>query len=285
MTYAIREALAAFRRAPVLTGLSAAMIGLSLFVLGLFAVTAHNVRSVLRQVESRVEVVAYLRDDADRDAVLQAQAELQAQPEVREVLYVSRSQALEIARQELEELSTVFADLDVNPLPASLEIALHPGQEGPDVVTAVAARVRSYPFVEDVRYGREWLDKVFLLRRVAGAAALVVGGAFAAVAVLIIGAAIRMAIFARREEITIMRLVGATDGFVRRPFLLEGLITGLLGAALALPLTYGLFRILSDAVFELEWIPAAWIGYGFAAGGILGVLASWSAVRRHLQEI
>ncbi len=285
MSYTTREALAAFRRAPVLTGLSAAMIGLSLFVLGLFGVTAYNVQAVLRDVESRVEVVAYLRDDADQDAVLQAQAELQARAEVRDVLYVSRSQALEIAKQELEELSAVFSDLDVNPLPPSLEIALAPGQQGPDVVTAIAARVRSYPFVEDVRFGREWLDKVFLLRRVAGAAAIVVGGAFAAVAVLIIGAAIRMAIFARRDEIAIMRLVGATDCFVRRPFLLEGFITGTMGAALALPLTYLLYRVLSDAVFELEWIPASWIGLGFLAGGVLGMLASWNAVRRHLREI
>lgn len=283
--YTIREALAAFRRSPVLTSLSAAMIGLSLFVLGLFGVTAYNVSEVLTRVESRVEVVAYLRDDADPDAVEQARAEIQALPEVRDVLYVSRAQALEIARDELDDLSAIFDDLDVNPLPASLEIALQPGQQSSRVVTAIAARVASFPFVEDVRYGREWLDKVFLLRRVAGAAALVVGGAFAAVAIIIIGAAIRMAVFARRDEIAIMRLVGATAGFIRRPFLLEGLITGILGAAIALPLTYLVFRVLSDAVFQLDWIPPAWIGIGFAAGGVLGFLGSWSAIRRHLRDV
>ncbi|HKJ93418.1 MAG TPA: permease-like cell division protein FtsX [Longimicrobiales bacterium] len=283
--YALREALAAFRRTPVLTVLSAAMIGLSLCVVGIFAVTAHNVREVLDRVESRVEIVAYLRDDATEQQVQDARAQILALPEVREVLYVSRAQALEIAKQELSDISSIFSDLDVNPLPASLEISLVPGQKGPDVVTAVAARVSSYSFVEDVRYGREWLDKVYLLRRVAGAAALVVGGAFALVAALIIGAAVRMAIFARRDEIAIMRLVGATHGFIRRPFLFEGFFTGLLGALLALPAVYIIFRVLSDAIFHLDWIPPLWVLGGFVIGGVLGIIASWSAVRQHLREL
>ncbi|MEJ2678499.1 MAG: permease-like cell division protein FtsX [Gemmatimonadota bacterium] len=283
--YAIREALAAFRRTPVLTLLSAAMIGLSLCVLGIFGVTAQNVREVLNQVESRVEIVAYLRDDASEQEVQQARAQIQALPQVREVLYVSRAQALEIAKKELSDISSIFSDLDVNPLPASFEISLVPGQKGPNVVTSVAARVSAYPFVEDVRYGREWLDKVFLLRRVAAATALVVGGAFALVAVLIIGSAVRMAIFARRDEIAIMRLVGATNAFIRRPFLFEGFFTGLLGATLALPAVYIIYRVLSDSIFHLDWMPPLWVMGGFVAGGVLGVLASWSAVRQHLQEL
>src|SRR5690606_39672989 len=88
--------------------------------------------------------------------------------------------------------------------------------------------------VEDVTYGQEWLDTVYLLRRVAAVATAVLGSAFAAVAALIIASAIRLAIFARRDEISIMQLVGATDGFIRRPFVLEGMLTGILGALLAL---------------------------------------------------
>ncbi|MEJ2215070.1 MAG: permease-like cell division protein FtsX [Gemmatimonadota bacterium] len=283
--YSIREALAAFRRTPVLTLLSAAMIGLSLCVLGIFGVTAQNVREVLNRVESRVEVVAYLRDDATEEEVQEARAHIQAMPEVRDVLYVSRAQALEIAKQELSDISSIFSDLDVNPLPASLEISLVPGQKGPAVATSVAARVSAYPFVEDVRYGREWLDKVYLLRRVAGAATLVVGGAFALVAALIIGSAIRMAIFARRDEIAIMRLVGATNAFIRRPFLFEGFFTGILGAFFALPAVYLIYRVLSDSIFHLDWMPPSWVLSGFVVGGVLGVAASWSAVRQHLQEL
>jgi cell division transport system permease protein len=285
MPYALREALAAFQRTPLLTTLSAAMIGLSLFVVGLFGIAAHNIREVIERVESRVEIIAYLRDMAPGAAVDAARAEIGAYPEVQEVFYVSREQALEIAKQELGELRAVFADLETNPLPASLEVRLRPGQRGAESVRAIAERIAGYPFVEDVQYGQDWLDKVFVLRQVAGVATLVLGGAFAIVAALIIGAAIRLAIFARRDEIAIMRLVGATDGFIRSPFLIEGLFTGLLGAGFAVPLTFIVYRLLSDGIFQLEWLPDTWVALGVATGALMGVLASAVAVRRHLREV
>jgi cell division transport system permease protein len=284
-SYTIREALAAFRRAPLLTGLSAAMIALSLFVVGLFGVAAHNIRIVLDRIESRVEVVAYLHDDTSEEQIDALQGEIEGIGQVREVLYVSRRQALELAREQLDDFGAMLSELESNPFPASLEVTLQPGQRSADAVRRVATVIGDYPFVEDVRYGQDWLDKVYLLRRVAGAAAVVVGGAFAAVAALIIGAAIRLAIFARREEIAIMRLVGATDWFIRRPFLLEGLLTGLLGSLMALPVTYGVFRFLSDSVVELEWMPQSWVVLGILVGALFGTYASSRAVRNHLREI
>jgi cell division transport system permease protein len=284
MPYSLREAFFAFWRAPMLTSLSAMMIGLSLFVVGLFGIAAFNIRQVLDRVESRVEVVAYLNDDAQAAEVRTAMEDISRYAEVREVDYVSRARALEIARQELREFQNVFAGLETNPLPASLNIMLHP-QQGATGVEAVAERVAQYAFVEEVLYGSEWLDKVFLLRRVAAAATGVLGLAFLVVASIIIGAAIRMAIYARRDEIAIMRLVGATEGFIRRPFLLEGFITGLLGSGLALAATYGVFRVLSDSIVELEWLPTEWLGAGVAFGSLVGTLASAMAVRRHAGDI
>jgi cell division transport system permease protein len=283
--YALREALIAFRRAPVLTGLSAIMIALSLFVIGLFGIAAYNIRQVIERVEARVEVVAYLHDDAAPSQIRRAIDEVMDYPEVRSVEYITREQALEIARAELREFQTVFAGLDTNPLPASLSVTLHPHQRGAHVVHEVAERIAYYPFVEEVVYGSEWLDKIFLLRRIAGVATLVLGLAFAVVGAIIIGAAIRMAIYARRDEIAIMRLVGATEEFVRRPFMIEGLITGVAGAALAWAGTYGVFRVLSGSVFELEWLPGAYITAGFVFGAVLGVLSSVVAVQRHVQEL
>jgi cell division transport system permease protein len=285
MRYALREALSAFRRSPLLTGLSVVMIGLALFVLGLFAVAAHNIQLVLNQVEARVEVVAYLRDDATGEEVDALRADLAALPGVRDVIHISRRQALELARLQLQEFGAIFADLAANPFPASLEVTVHPGQKGPELVHRIAETAAGYPFVEDVRFGQEWLDMVYLLRRIAAAAALVVGGAFALVAALIIGATIRLSIFARRDEIEIMRMVGATNGFVRRPFLLEGLITGALGALLALPALYLVFRLLSGSIWALAWIPDSWIALGLVAGCLFGTGASLLAMRRHLREL
>jgi cell division transport system permease protein len=262
------------------------MIALSLLVIGLFTIVAHNVRRVLDRVESRVQIVAYLRDDANFEEVENARAELLKVPAVRAVEYVSREQAFENAKREIPEFQRIAGGLpEDNPLPASLGVALHPGQQGPEAAMAVAQRISQFPFVEEVEFGRDWLDKVYLLRRVAGAASLIMGGAFALAAALIIGAAIRIAVFARRDEISIMRLVGATDGFIRSPFLIEGVLTGLAGGVLALIFTYATYRVLSGSLLQLEWIPLQWAGLVLLLGAGVGGLASAVAVRRHLQEI
>ena len=285
MPYSLREALSAFRRSPLLTGLSVVLISFSLFVIGLFGLTAWNIGQAIRKVEEKVEIVAYLSDETTPAQLELAQQELRALPQVLELRYVTKTEAMAEAMAEMEEFREVFGDLDNNPLPASLEVRLKPEARNPKSVEAVVARARAYGFVEDVRYGREWLDKIFTLRRIAAAGALVIGTAFALVAAIIIATAVRIAVFARREEIAIMRLVGATDGFVQRPFLLEGIITGLLGGALAAGLTYGAYRVLSAAMFRIEWLPAEWIVLVIVVGTAFGFLSSMVAVRRHLEAV
>jgi cell division transport system permease protein len=113
----------------------------------------------------------------------------------------------------------------------------------------------------------------------------VLGGAFFSVAALIIGTALRMAIFARKEEIYVMRLVGATNGFIRRPFLLEGAMYGLLGGLLAWLLTWVTYRTVYAFIFSVAWIPGSWVAAGLVAGIAFGVLASDVAIRRHLREV
>lgn len=281
--HSIREATAALRRSPGLAFLSAASVGLSLFVLGLFAMVTHNVDFTLQQIEERVEIVAYLRDDISAAQLEILQNDVRSFPEVEEVRHISKFEAMRTAIEELEEFRDVFADLEVNPLPASIEIDLRREYRDPSSARRVAELIDVYPFVEDVRYGREWVEKIYQLRRIAGAVAAVLGIAFAIVAILIIGTTTRMAVLARREEITVMRLVGATDGYIRRPFLLEGLITGLAGGLIALILTYAAYFAVDGSLINLHWIPGSWAAIGVAGGGVLGTLASAAALRRHLR--
>ncbi len=283
--YALREALAAFRRAPVLTGLSAAMVGLALFVVGLFGLATYNLQLALSAIEERVEVVVYLRDDARQSEIDLAREELQDRPEVLSVRYVSKREALEQAQQELPEFGDLFGTAGVNPLPQSLELELQPDARTQEMVEQLSVAAEAYPFVEDVQYGREWVDKLFTLRRIGAATTAVLGGAFFAVAALIIGTALRIAIFARRDEIYIMRLVGAKNGFIHRPFLMEGALAGLLGALGAWALTYATYRGVYAYLFAVAWIPGGWIALGIAAGGLFGAVASALSIRRHLREV
>jgi cell division transport system permease protein len=280
--HSVREAIAAFRRAPGLAVLSAMSIGLSLFVLGTFGLVTYNVEVTLRTIERRVEVVAYLRDNVSAEQLEVLQNDVGSFPEVENAIHVSKFEAMRNAMQQLEEFREVFTDLEVNPLPASLEVQLRPDYRDPESVQRVAELIALYPFVEDVQYGREWVEKIYQLRRLGGAVAAILGIAFAVVAILIIGTTVRMAVLARREEIVIMQLVGATDGFVRRPFQLEGFITGLAGGALALLLTYAAYLAVNGSLMDLEWLPPLWASLGVLAGGVLGLAASDTALRRHL---
>ena len=285
MRYALREAIAGFRRTPILLILSTVAIGFSLFVLGLFGLTAYNISRTIDQIEDRVELVAYLRDGASDTDVRALEAEVGARSEILDVRYISKAEALAAAVRELDEFRGVYSQLEVNPLPASLEIQLRKGSRTPSAIEAVAQRLGDSRIVEEVRFGRDWVEKIVLLRRVAGGAAAILGGAFALVAAVIIGSAIRIAVFARREEISIMRLVGATSGFIQRPFLLEGLFAGLIGSVLALGLTYGAFAFVNASLIRLTWFPPEWALLGTLAGAVFGLVASAASVRRHLRLV
>jgi cell division transport system permease protein len=285
MPYALREALAAFRRAPLLTLLSVVAIAFSLFVVGLFGLTAYNISQAVRGVEEKVEVVAYLRDHVTPAQVAVAIEELRRLPEVADARHVTKTEALATAMEEMREFRDVFSDLESNPLPASLEVSLKPDNRSPDHVNRVARRMRAYPFVEEVDFGDGWVEKIYTIRRLFGAAAMTIGGAFALVAAIIIASAIRIAVFARREEIAIMRQVGATDGFVQFPFVLEGLFTGILGGLAAAGLTYGAWAVLNRYLFAIEWVPSEWTMAVVVAGTLFGFLSSVVAVRRHLDAV
>lgn len=282
---ALREAVAGLGRAPLLGGLSITSIGFSLYILGLFGLVAHNVDRALSTVEEQVEVVGYLAEGATPQQVDLAVQEVESFPEVASVRHVTKVEALRDASRELSEFSDVFADLEVNPLPASLEVTLVPERRSEASVRAVAERIRGYGFVEDVRFGREWMQTVFSLRRVAGLAAAILGGAFALVAVLLVATAVRMAILARSEAIDIMQTVGATSGYIRRPFLLEGLITGLAGGLLAAGLTWITWWAVDRRLLDLAWMPDTWVVGGVAAAAFLGMAAAWRAVRRELRGL
>lgn len=282
MKLALREALIAFRRAPLLSALSITTIAFSLFAFGLFGLVALNLRDALRQVEERVEIRAFVAEGTPVEAVAAAMGDIAAFPEVANVDYVSPEQALDRARRELQEFEDVF---DADALPASVEVRLRPGNRDPETVAVVAARIESYRFVDDIRYGEEWVEQLHRVRTIATVVGMVLGLAFAAVAVIIIGATIRMAVLAREREISIMRLVGATDTFVRRPFLIEGFVKGILGGALALLLTWSASAVISRYFIETAFFDREMVLLGLLGGAFIGLVGSAVSVGRHLRHV
>lgn len=282
MRLTIRELVLGIRRAPLLSTLSIVTIAFSLFALGLFGLVALNVSRALRGLEEHVEVRAFVASGTPIETITTALGDIQAFPEVLKVEYVTPEQALARARIELPEFKDVF---DANVLPGSFELRLKPGFRDPTTVASIANRLLNYPFVDDVRYGEEWVKKLYDIRNLAGAAGIVLGIAFAAVAIIIIGTTIRMAVLARAREISIMRLVGATDGFVRRPFLIDGFLKGVVGGALALLMTWGASSLISDRLVATAFFDRRVAVLGILGGGLIGLLGSALSVGRHLRRV
>jgi cell division transport system permease protein len=288
MKLLFREALLAFRRAPLLSSLSITTIAFSLFAVGLFGLVAINMRQALRGLENRVEIIAFILHGTPLETITLAADDISKFPEVFSVGYVNEDSALAQAQVELEEFKDAYRDLEINPLPASLEIRLMEGHRDAASVSAVAERLQGFGFIDDVRFGREWIERLDRLRNVAGLVGLVIGLAFAAVAVIIIGTTIRMTVLQRAREIAIMRLVGATNGFIRGPFLLEGAIKGLLGGLLSILFIYGgyvLFGRNTPMLSGLVFFEPPQLLLGILFGVALGLGASLVSVGRHLRNV
>jgi cell division transport system permease protein len=277
-------------RAPLPSLVSVLTIGLSLFIGASFVLGLFTARALLTSWGAQASMTLYLDPaiaDADGRALAQ---ELRARGDVL-VRYVDPPMALKRLRADLGELATALDGLSQNPLPPSVEVTPREPLPGP-ALRILAAELGQLHGVRDVEYGREWLDKLEALGRglrafAAGALLAVLGAAL-----LVVANTIRLAVYARRDEIEIMKLVGATDGYVRAPFLLEGALQGLLGAGVAVA------AVLSAQHWLLPYATQAFAfatGVGaphllarhaaaiFAAGGLVGFAGSWMAVARFLK--
>lgn len=285
MHYILRETVTSLYRSPILTVLSISMISLALYILGLFALGTYNFYLVLNDMEERIQIVAYLRDVATVEDISDLRDILDTLPEVSATQLVTKEEALAKANNELPEFREIFSELRNNPLPASLEIQLVAESRTPEGTNNVVSHIESHPIVEGIEYGQEWVSTFFALSRIAGAATLLFGVAFSIAASLIIGTAVKINVVARKKEIEIMQLVGAQSRFIMYPFLLEGALTGIIGGAGGVSLTYLTGQVMSRYVFSVNWLPFTWVLIGMTATLGLGIVTSIFSVRRQLQKL
>ena len=285
MHYILRETVTSLYRSPILTVLSISMISLALYILGLFALGTYNFYLVLNDMEERIQIVAYLRDAATVEDISDLRDILNTLPEVSATQLVTKEEALAKANNELPEFREIFSELRNNPLPASLEIQLVAESRTPEGTNNVVSHIESHPIVEGIEYGQEWVSTFFALSRIAGAATLLFGVAFSIAASLIIGTAVKINVVARKKEIEIMQLVGAQGRFIMYPFLLEGALTGIIGGAGGVILTYLTGQVMSRYVFSVNWLPFTWVLIGMISTLGLGIVTSIFSVQRQLQKL
>ena len=231
ISFFLKEAFGSLRRNYFMTIAALVTVFLSIVVLGGVLVFVYTTDALLKEVEQKVEITVYLKTDPDPTTtdVEAMQTKIMSWTEVKSSQFVSKEDALERLREQFADDPEVIENLTGNPLPASFEISL----KDPQAVDTVAARFDGDPIVDEVSYGKEIADKIFNVTNQARNFMLIFIVLLGIVAVLLISNTIRLSIFARKREVEIMKLVGATNWFIRWPFLIEGVFVGFVGAAAA----------------------------------------------------
>lgn len=206
----------------------------ALFVAALVMLVVTNIERRVLALRDDVKVEIYLQDDHEESARRALVERLRSRENVQRVEYVDKQEALRRYRDWAADLAELVNELDANPLPASVEVFLVPGAGSGDTAAAIAASLEGNPAVEEVRFNVDWLQRLeglLALARVGGGSLIAL--VFVAV-VFVMGGVLRLAVYARREEIEIMQLVGATPAFIRGPYLVAGAVQGLVASLVAL---------------------------------------------------
>ena len=228
-------------------------IAVSLLVLGLFLLLAHNLSGVVATVGSQVTVSAYLREDVTEEQKDRLIDSLRERAEVESTEYLSPQAALEKFQRLFPTMREVAGELEENPLPASVEIHIAEGHRNPESLRQLAEELKRIPGVEDADFPLPWVTRLRDVVAMARTAGVSLGGVVGLAAILTIASVIRMTIYARQQEIEIMRLVGATRTYIAAPFLLESSFLGALGGGLSLVALYAIHRHL--AASQASFVP------------------------------
>ncbi len=236
LKYFVSEAVLSLWRGRRSSSLSILTIAIALFMLGLFLLVSQNLERTVDDWSRSAEFSVYVRDTATSGERAAVERALRADPSVAGVDVVSKDAALARFRRDFPELAPATEGAPDNPFPASFEIRLASSTVNAATLGNLAGRVGAMPGVADVRYDRRWLDRLASLGLFVRWAGLLLAAVLVLAAGLTVSNVVRLALYARRDEVEIMELVGAPMAFIRGPFVCEGVIQGGLGAILALVL-------------------------------------------------
>ena len=285
-TYTFKESLAGFKRNRAATLITIFTVSIALLLLGVFTIITINFGQVVDQIRGRMDVEVFLKEGLTLDQHRQTGLQLKAIRGVEDATYISKEKAAEIFHKEFGEN---YGDmLDVNPLPASFQLKIHEGYINADSIAAIQKKALRLKTVDDVVYRKALLALIDRRAQAFSYATLFIGIVLGLSAIILVANTIRLTIYAKREIIRTMKLVGATSMFIRMPFVIEGLLHGLAGGIIAsalLGVSYAFFiaPISEDLLLN---IPVNFSFYLFLVGlgALLGLIGSVLSIGRFLRE-
>jgi cell division transport system permease protein len=259
LRYIIEDALTNLRRSGWGGIASIGTIAVSFVIVGIFFIISGNLGALVTEWKEQFQVTVFLEDGITAEQLNLLRKRIQSERAVKGATYTSKAEALQQFKRELAGKESLLEGLGENPIPASLQLRIHEPYQTPEALKQFTASLARLEGVEDVLYGQEWVDRVSAAVRMLRLLGMSVGLALGLASLLIVSNTIRLTVYARSEEIEIMRLVGASRLHIRAPFLLEGMIQGTLGAGLALLLLYGAYRA---TLWQLQLSPGQVFGMG-----------------------
>jgi cell division transport system permease protein len=289
----IEDALGSLRRSRWGALASIGTIAVSFVIVGIFLIITGNLGALVAEWKEQFQITVFLEDGITAEQLALLQKRIQNERAVKAVGFTSKEQALALFKRELKGRESLLEGLGENPIPASLQLRLHEPYQTPEGLKQLTASLARLEGVEDVLYGQEWVDRVAGLVRLLRLLGFSVGLALGLACLLIVSNTIRLAVYARADEVEVMRLVGATHLHIRAPFVLEGLLQGTAGALLALGLLFAAYRA---TLWQLQITPGQIFGIGVGsfldvrwalsmllAGAGVGGLGSLISVGRFLR--
>lgn len=265
------------------------MITLALTILGAFLLVSENLTAAIDRWQGRSKVTVFFTPEVSEGGIDKVRSVLENDPALQNHVFVSKEEAMVRFREGFAGLSGVIDDLNENPFPPSFEIEVTSEVVQQSGFNRQMSAIRAMPEVEEVQFDWMWVAQLRRLVRMINTAGMIIGGILAVAAAFMIANVIRLTMYAHREEVEIMRLVGATERTIRGPFLLEGLIQGIIGGIFAVIVLYGAFEGARYLVtqqgaslwtsFLLTFLP--WQkSLALVAGGMFaGLIGSWLSLR------
>lgn len=280
LLYFVRESLRGFFQAGPMAVVSIITIAVSLFIAAAACIVVDNVYAIYRRASDQIDMVAYLNDPLGNDATAQnsVAGRVRVLPGVRSAVIVDKKEAWR--RFAALYGKKLLEAVDGNPLPASIEVTLFPERRSALSADSIAAAIRKLDGVESVSWSSRWFEQLATARTYLTGGAIALAVVCLLILQFIVSNTIKLTIYARRELVINMRFVGATDAYIQTPFILEGILQGVLGAVIAL-VGVGVLRMFAGGVL-LTWGPAWLFPALLCTGVVFGWSGSASAVRKFL---
>ena len=281
--YIIDEALLTVKRHKGLTSISIVIMSLSLLMLAVFLLATDNVLKLVSEAQNEMKMYVYLNDGVTQNEAQELYQKILQEPEVSEVQFVSKEEAMEDFRKELGDESDLVGTLRANPLPNSFSVTPKEEFKTRDAMVALAGRIEPLGGVEEVRYGREFLDRFASVLKALYFVNGVVGFIVILSALFIISNAVRLTVISRRKTIEILKLVGATNGYIVAPFIIEGAFQAGVAAVLSLGLLWCVTVASRRVIPDLNFFSAEKSVVYLLTCIVIGSIGSFLALRRMLK--